>query len=151
MGCKNEATLFLMLPDFSLIRAELTGSSAGIIDVLLQKSNLWGLRYAYFFRFSVKSKKSKDGKNSYKSWDTTVHLSQEHKNGVPTSVGFRKVAHIYATKIRTEWYYPALAEQYAQASREDANRMTAPAVEKGPSDAQKAMDEARALADKDNM
>jgi len=151
MGCKNEGTLFLMLPDFSLIRAELTGSSVGIIDTILKKSNLWGMRYAYFFRFTVKAKKSADGKNSYKAWETSLHISAEQKNGVPTSVGFRKVAAIYAAKIRTEWYYPALAEQYAQAARERANKGKEAPKEKGPSDAQKAMDAARAMGEENNM
>lgn len=153
MGCKDDGTLFLMLPDFTVIRVPLTGSSARILEHIDKKAGQWPARYAFFMKFSVEAKQSADKKNNWKAWAVDVARTVEHKNGVPTSPGFRAVAQIFARKIQTEWYYPALADTYDQAAREAQNRMSGTPGEKqdGESDAAKAMRAAQAQAESENM
>lgn len=154
MGCKDEVTLFIMLPDFSVVQAVLSGTSARMAEALEKKTGQWARRYVHFLKFSVGSKKSADGKNTWKAWEADVQRTPEHRNGVPTSDGFRAVAHVFATKIRTEWYYPQLANLYSQGAREAENRVSGAPAEKaagGESDAAKAMREARTASEANNM
>lgn len=124
MGCKDFLTLFLMLPDMTVARMNVSGTSLKTTDAIKAKTDQWSRRYEYIFELGSAKKVSQDGKMRWYVLTADVKRTPTQKLGVPTSKGARSVGSTYARIIQTEWYYPSLAATYQQMAQEKVKRET---------------------------